>query len=158
MDPFLEDRSLWPEFNHRLIAVLKEILWPLVETYQVVIGTRQYAGQEHPEHVLEFRRRSDGTLVTLVDLVNPANRSLVLGRQAYLEYRRTAKENHASIVEIDLVLQGAPMLEYSREGLPKWHYAVTVIRGAQPDRYEIYTATLEKRLPRFRLPLASDDS
>src|SRR5262249_39252306 len=55
------------------------------------------------------------------------------------------------------VLQGQPMLDYSREGLPEWDYAVTVTRSTQPERYEIYTATLQKRLPRFRLPLASDD-
>jgi hypothetical protein len=30
-------------------------------------------------------------------------------------------------------------------------------RAAQPERYEIYAATLRKRLPRFRLPLAGDD-
>ena len=30
-------------------------------------------------------------------------------------------------------------------------------RATQPERYEIYTATLQKRLPRFRLPLAADD-
>jgi len=41
--------------------------------------------------------------------------------------------------------------------LPDWNYAVTVTRAAQPERYEIYTATLQKRLPRFRMPLASDD-
>ena len=49
------------------------------------------------------------------------------------------------------------MLDYAREGLPDWDYAVTVTRATQPDRFEIYTATLQKRLPRFRLPLASDD-
>ena len=49
------------------------------------------------------------------------------------------------------------MLEYSREGLPDWDYAVTVTRSTHPERYEIYTATLEKRLPKFRLPLAADD-
>jgi hypothetical protein len=47
--------------------------------------------------------------------------------------------------------------EYSRDGLPDWDYAVTVTRSTQPERYEIYTATLQKPLPRFRLPLASDD-
>ena len=26
-----------------------------------------------------------------------------------------------------------------------------------PDRYEIYTATLQKRLPKFKVPLAADD-
>jgi hypothetical protein len=32
-----------------------------------------------------------------------------------------------------------------------------VTRSTQPERYEIYTSTLQKRLPRFRLPLAADD-
>ena len=30
-------------------------------------------------------------------------------------------------------------------------------RATQPDRHEIYTSTLQKPLPRFRLPLAADD-
>jgi len=34
---------------------------------------------------------------------------------------------------------------------------VVVTRWTHPDRYEIYSATLPKRLPRFRVPLASDD-
>ena len=55
------------------------------------------------------------------------------------------------------MLQGQPTLEYSRDGLPDWDYAVTVTRASKSDRYEIYTATLQKRLPRFRLPLADDD-
>ena len=55
------------------------------------------------------------------------------------------------------MLQGQPTLEYSRDGLPDWDYAVTVTRSTQSERYEIYTATLQKRLPRFRLPLAADD-
>jgi hypothetical protein len=49
------------------------------------------------------------------------------------------------------------MLDYSRDGLPAWDFAVTVTRASQPDRYEIYTATLQKRLPKFKLPLAADD-
>src|SRR5439155_24997121 len=48
-------------------------------------------------------------------------------------------------------------LDYSRDGLPDWDYAVTVTRSTQPERYEIYTTTVQKRLPRFRLPLAGDD-
>jgi len=60
-------------------------------------------------------------------------------------------------VEIDLLLQGEPPLGFSREGLPPWKYSVTVERSAYPERYEIYTANLEKRLPRFRIPLAAND-
>ena len=84
-------------------------------------------------------------------------RSTGAGRTAYLDKRREGTQRAANLVEIDLVLQGQPTLEYSRDGLPDWDYAVTVTRSTQPERYEIYTATLQKRLPRFRLPLAADD-
>ena len=52
---------------------------------------------------------------------------------------------------------GEVLVDYQREGLPSWDYAVFVSRAAQPDRYEIFPATLQKRLPKFRLPLAADD-
>src|SRR5262249_23753712 len=76
---------------------------------------------------------------------------------AYLDKRREGRSANANLVEIDLVLAGQPMLDYSRDGLPDWDYAVTVTRSPQPERYEIYTATLQKRLPKFKLPLAPDD-
>ena len=63
----------------------------------------------------------------------------------------------AGVVEIDLVLQGKPTLTYSRDGLPEFDHAVSVTRATAPDRYEIYTATIQKRLPKFKLPLAPDD-
>ena len=93
----------------------------------------------------------------LVDIASPINKTLPQGRSAYLETRRLARSQNASIVEIDLSLQGKPLLDYSRDGLPEWDYAVTVTRSTQPERYEIYTSTLAKRLPRFKVPLAADD-
>src|SRR5947207_981112 len=41
--------------------------------------------------------------------------------------------------------------------LPEWDYAVIVTRARLPEKWEVYPATLQKRLPRFRLPLAADD-
>ena len=100
---------------------------------------------------------ADGRLVTLVDFVGPATKTFSQGRAAYLETRRQARGHNASVVEIDLVLQGKPLLDYSRDGLPEWDYAVTVTRCTQPERFEIYTSTLSKRLPRFKVPRAPDD-
>ena len=168
MDPYLEDEPLWPLFHHQLITCLYQILLPgLVDRYRARVGQRHYVTEqplftsvvreEHHEEYIEIRQRSDGRLVTLVDAVGPANKTTEEGRQAYLAKRREGKSSGASLVEIDLVLQGQPMLEYSRDGLPDWDYAVTVTRSSQPDRFEIYTTTLQKRLPRFRLPLAGDD-
>lgn len=165
MDPFLESPALWPAFHHQMMNVLVDTL-QLGERYQVALRERHYANGsalgpagagERREVYLEVRDAKAGSLVTLVDLVSPANKTTDAGRQAYLHTRQQAKEAGASIIEIDLVLQGRPTLDYAREGLPDWDYAVTVTRSAQPDRYEIYTATLKKRLPRFRLPLAEGD-
>jgi hypothetical protein len=168
MDPYLEDEALWPVFHHQLVMCLYQVLLPgLVDRYRARVGQRHYTAElglftsvvreEHHEDYLEIRQRTDGRLVTLLDVVSPANKVTEAGRTAYLEKRREGRTANANLVELDLVLQGQPTLEYSREGLPHWDYAVTVTRATQPERYEIYTSTLQKRLPRFRLPLDADD-
>jgi hypothetical protein len=168
MDPFLEHEKVWPSFQHQFIGSLFQILLPnLVDRYRARVGQRTYhtemplftsiIREEHVEEFIEVRNRSDSRLVTIVDVVSPANKTSDRGRAAYLDKRREARAQSASIVEIDLVMQGQPLLDYSRDGLPEWDYAVTVTRCTQPERYEIYTSTLQKRLPRFKLPLAVDD-
>jgi hypothetical protein len=168
MDPYLEDDALWPVFHHQFVLCLYQILLPgLVDRYRARVAQRHYVTEqalftsvvreEHHEDHVEIRQRADNRLVTLLDVVSPANKTTAAGRSAYLETRKAAKVAGANLVELDLVLQGQPTLEYSREGLPDWDYAVTVTRSTQPERYEIYTATLQKRLPRFRLPLSPDD-
>jgi hypothetical protein len=168
MDPYLEDEKVWPVFQHQLVLCLYQILLPgLVDRYRARIGQRHYVTEqalftsvvreEHQEEFIEVRQRSDGRLVTLVDVVSPSNKTTDAGRLAYLTKRGEAKGGGANLVEIDLVLQGQPTLDYSREGLPEWDYAVTVTRAAHAEKHEIYSSTLQKRLPRFRLPLAADD-
>src|SRR5262249_16359513 len=104
-----------------------------------------------------MRERADDRPVTLIDLTTPTNKTTLEGREAYLTTRQDARSAGANLVEVDLVLQGRPLLEYSRDGLPVWDYAISVTRAPQPDRYEIYTTTLQKPLPPFNLPPASDD-
>jgi hypothetical protein len=168
MDPYLESEKLWPMFHHHFIGSLFQILLPnLVDRYRARVGQRQYTTEmplftsiireEHAEELIEIRQRTDGRLVTLVDFVSPMNKTTASGRAAYWDKRKEARSANASIVEIDLVIQGQPLLDYSRDGLPEWDYAVTVTRSSQPERYEIYTSTIQKRLPRFKLPLAADD-
>jgi hypothetical protein len=139
----------------------------LVDRYRARVGQRRYVTaqalftsvvrEDHEEEFIEIRQRNDSRLITLVDVASPANRTTAAGRQAYLDKRREAKAVNANLVEIDLVMQGLPLLDFSREGLQEWDQAVIVTRATQADRYEIYTATLQKQLPRFRLPLAADD-
>lgn len=168
MDPFLEHAKLWPAFQHHVLACLYQILLPgLVDRYRARVGTRSYTSEmplftsilreTYTEEFIEIRNRTDGRLVTLVEVVSPANKTTPAGRTAYLDKRKESLVCRAGVVEIDLVLQGKPTLTYSRDGLPEYDYAVTVTRSTAPDRYEIYTATLQKRLPKFKVPLAPDD-
>jgi len=172
MDPYLEHPQLWSTFQPQLLRCLHQILLPgLVDRYQARIEKRIYAAEEQPgeagfppssgeeqvEKFIEIRHRDDGRLVTLIEVVSPANKTTPAGRAAYLEKRKDAVAQRAGVVEIDLVLQGKPTLNYSRDGLPEYDYAVTVTRATAPDRYEIYTATLQKRLPKFKVPLSPDD-
>jgi hypothetical protein len=168
MDPYLEDELIWPVFHHQLVMCLYQILLPgLMDRYRARVGQRHYVTEqalftsvvreEHHEDFIEIRVRNDSRLVTLLDVVSPANKTTRAGREAYLAKRQEGRGCNANLVELDLVLQGHPMLDYSREGLPDWDYLITVTRATQPERYEIYTTTLQKRLPRFKLPLAPDD-
>ena len=129
MDPYLEDDKHWPVFQHQLVGCLYQMLLPgLVDRYRAKVGQRHYATEqalftsvireEHMEEFLEVRQRSDGRLVTLVEVVSPANKTTSQGRGAYLAKRSEGKAAGAGLVEIDLVLQGQPTLDYSRDGLP----------------------------------------
>ncbi|MSU77281.1 MAG: DUF4058 family protein [Gemmataceae bacterium] len=168
MDPYLEDEKQWPTFQASLIHAVHQMVLPgLLDRYRARVGERQYTSEqalftsilraEHKEAFIEIRQRSDGRLITLIEVVSPANKTLPEGRKAYCDRRDEVKQTSANVVAIDLVLQGATLLEFAKESAPSWDYAVVVTRWTHPDRCEIYSATLPRRLPRFRLPLASDD-
>lgn len=168
MDPFLEQDKYWPTFHYNLLNVLFQVVTPgLVERYRARVIERTYTvehvlftsvtREEHREPFLEIRQRSDHKLVALIEAVSPANKTTALGRQMFLDKRAEAVRHRANIIEIDLVLDGQRMHDFSRENLPHWDYNVVVTRAPRPDQFELYTANLDKRLPRFKLPLATDD-
>src|SRR5229473_2893788 len=98
MDPYLEDEKLWPAFHHQFITCLYQILLPgLVDRYRARVGQRHYVTEqalftsiireEHHEEFIEIRQRTDGRLVTLLDVVSPHNKLSDAGRKAYLDKR-----------------------------------------------------------------------
>jgi hypothetical protein len=168
MDPYLEDGQFWPDFHHQLITCLYEILRPgLMDRYKARMNQRRYVTEhalfisvvreEHTEDFIEIRHRTESRLVTVIELATPANKTTLEGRKSYLDKRAQSKTAGASIVEIDLVLQGQPLLDFTRDGHPDWDYAVTVTRAGEPERFIVYPGNLQKPLPRFKLPLAGDD-
>jgi len=168
MDPYLEDEKRWPAFQPLLVHSLYQMLLPgLLDRYRARVGERAYTSEEalftsilreeHKEAYIEVRQRSDGRLITLIEVISPANKITGEGRRVFSDRRDEVRKMNANIVEIDLVLQGQSLFDCAKDGPATWDYAVVVTRWTHPDRYEIYSATLPKRLPRFRVPLASDD-
>lgn len=168
MDPYLEDSTLWPNFRRHLLASLRDVIVPsLGVEYRIRGESRNFISEfilfttverhGHEEEFLEIRSRVNRKLITLIDVTSIATRTTTAGREAYLATRRAALEEQAAYVEIDLITQGKPILDFDRSGLPQHDHTITVTRTATPDRYEIYTAGVRKRLPKFKLPLASDD-
>src|ERR1051325_1795760 len=168
MDPYLEEEKHWPAFQPLLVHTLYQMLLPgLMDRYRARIGERQYVTEEalftsvvrveHKESFMEVRQRSDGRLITLIEVVSPANKLTSDGRRIYLERKAEVRRMNANVVEIDLVLQGQPLMTVAREVEPAWDYVIAVTRWTHPDRPEHLAAALSKRLPRFRVPLASDD-
>lgn len=168
MDPYLEHAERWPNFRHQLIAAMYQVLLPgLVDRYRARVSSRNYSvevplftsvqREQHAEEFIEIRDRADGSLTTLIDVTSIANRVAPAGREAYMSTRRYGEQQRAALVDIDLITQGEPLLDFPRDNLPEYDYAVTVTRPGAPGRFEIYAVTLQKRLPKFRLPLNADD-
>jgi hypothetical protein len=168
MDPFLEEEKCWKAFQPLLVHALYHALLPgLLDRYRARIGERDYCTEEvlftsirrdqHKEPFIEVRQRTDGRLITLIEVISPATKITTDGRRVYTDRRGEVKKLNANLVEIDLVLQGQTLIDGVKDSTPTWDYAVVVTRWTHPDRYEIYSATMPKRLPRFRVPLASDD-
>jgi len=75
---------------------------------------------EHKEAFVEVRQRSDGRLITLIEVISPANKITSEGRRLYLHRRDEVRKMNANIVEIDLVLQGQTLIDCAKDASPAW--------------------------------------
>jgi hypothetical protein len=97
-------------------------------------------------------------LITAIEVLSPDNKVAGMGRKKYLRKRRELRKGRANLVEIDLLRAGKPTFRIDTEELAKkgaWRYLVAITR--QPRRQELYPIVLEKRLPRFGVPLKKSD-
>lgn len=169
MDPYLEDLRHWPIFHHQFITALSDALQPaLSDKYRLRIGTRVYhtdqvlftsiVKEEQREPFLEIRQKSSADrLVTLIEMVSPANRLHTEGRRRYALRRQEARSEGAHLVELEVVLQGQSVLDTDLSALTERSYVCCVTRSSRPIKHDSYGAALAKRLPRIRLPLLADE-
>lgn len=106
---------------------------------------------EH-ESYLEIRDRESLELVTVIELLSPANKES--DRKQYLAMREEYLSSNAHFVEIDL-RRGGPRLPL--KNLPACDYYALVSRAEDRSRVGIWPSRLRDRLPIIPIPLRAPD-
>lgn len=101
---------------------------------------------------LEIRERQGGALVTVIELLSPANKRD--DRSEYLAKRETILGSSAHLVEIDLLRGGRPMPEINR---PPCDYSVLVSWSENRPRAGFWPIGLRDPLPTIPIPLLAPD-
>ncbi|MCY2992109.1 MAG: DUF4058 family protein [Planctomycetota bacterium] len=103
---------------------------------------------------VEIRDRRNRQLVTLIELLSPANKRPGADRDQYLAKRHEVLASAAHFVEIDLLRGGRrPPVE----DWPACDYCVLVSRCEQRPRVGIWPLRLSDRLPLVPIPLRAPD-
>lgn len=103
------------------------------------------------ESFLELREVATGRLVTVIELMSPANKLSAAGRDEYELKRRDILATITNLVEIDLLRAGEPP---PIRGEPvRSDYRILVSRGARRPRAQLYPFGLRRPIPAFPLPL-----
>jgi hypothetical protein len=124
--------------------------------------------EDYREPYVEIIALDSGEVVTLIELLSPANK-VGRGREQYIDKQRELLATAVNLVEIDLLGYGEPTVLARHAPIaepPDWRYLISISRG-DPDRdrsggepplpLEVYPIPLRQRLPRGRIPLRPPD-
>ena len=103
---------------------------------------------------LAVRDRRNRELITVLELLSPANKNPGSDRAQYLAKRRQLIHSPVHLVEIDL-LRGGPRLPV--EELPDCDYYALTSRAEERPDVELWPIRLRDRLPEIAIPLRASD-
>lgn len=104
---------------------------------------------------VEIRALPELELVTTIKVLSPINKS-GQGRRAYLDKRDKLHDSRVNLVEIDLLLGGAPLP--MKERIEPGAYYAIVARGMSLPLAEVYCWTVRDPLPGLPIPLREPDA
>ena len=115
---------------------------------------------EHREPFIEIVHAAGGEVVTVIEVLSPANKTSGEGHRLYHRKQQEIINSPVHLIEIDLLAEGLRTVAISEEGLaslPPHRYLVSVNRAPDGYRFEAYPIPLQRRLPHFRVPLREPD-
>jgi hypothetical protein len=116
----------------------------------------------HEPYITILDRASGQKVVTVIEVVSPANKYAGPGRELYKAKQKEVLASEAHLVEIDLLRAGPHVLAIpeasARRRAVDYDYLSCVNRAEGPrEDFELYPARLRKKLPRILIPLADGD-
>jgi hypothetical protein len=115
-----------------------------------VVGVlAEFVDEEHLGYI-EIRERESRELVTVVELLSPANKRPGADREQYLHKRRRLLRSPTHLVEIDL-LRTWPRMPV--EHLPACDYLLFASRAETRPQVGLWPCRLREPLPPLRVPL-----
>ncbi len=106
-------------------------------------------------------RQSQQQIVTVIEVVSPTNKYAGPGRVSYVAKQIEVRKSTAHLIELDLLRTGPHVVavpEWAARQHGPYHYLVCVnLAGGLRDRFQLYPRSIQERLPRIRLPLATPD-
>ena len=109
------------------------------------------------ETYLEVRLAQTHTVITVLELLSPANKRPGEGRQQYERKRLHVLATSTHLVEIDLLRAGEPMPMSTRGQVVTSDYRLLISRAEQRPCAALLPCTVRDPIPSFRLPLQPDD-
>lgn len=107
------------------------------------------------ESYIEIRDRDSQQLVTVIELLSPANKNPGKDRDQYLRKRAQLLKSSVHLVEIDLLRRGPRM---PVEGLPQCDYCLLVSRAERRPIAEVWPFKVTEPFPPVLVPLKNDDA
>lgn len=111
--------------------------------------------EEITERYLEIRQSSDHAVVTVIEVLSPANKRTGAGRDQYKRKREQVLTSLTNLIEIDLLRGGAPF-DVSPQ-YADFHYRILVSRGWQRPRGDLYPFNVDHPIPPIHVPLRKDE-
>lgn len=130
---------------------------PIVADEPQIVSTLDEA---YRETYIEIITRESGEVVTLIELLSPANK-IGDGRSQFIQKQTELLASNVNLVEIDLLGYGEPTVLARNVPITEpadWRYLISTSRAHQRNRLEFYAVPLSQKLPNCRIPLCAPDA
>jgi hypothetical protein len=113
--------------------------------------------EEMVERFLEIREVRTAEVITVIEILSPANKSNVTGRQEYHSKRQKVLGSQTHLIEIDLLRGGQSPPLRLRTDQPN-DYRIVISRAWQRPQVEVYAFGIRQPIPTIPVPLRRQEA